>query len=227
MTIDPDKARPTRVDAVRNRERILEAAEAVFSAEGVSVPIDMVAERAEVGVGTVYRHFPTKEDLFEAIVMTRLEDLLALARSEASAESPSAALFSYLQEFSRQASAKHDLFDAMGAAGIDFKARCAEKVGEMKQRLGLLLTRAQDSGVVRQRHLGRRAHKPRHRNLPGSSPGRTRRQMPVGGWWESSVTASAFRTRPADRRVASWPQVGPDTKAACPDGCVCPARCRS
>ena len=115
----------------------------------MSAPIDMVAERAEVGVGTVYRHFPTKEDLFEAIVMTRLEDLLALARSEASAESPSAALFSYLQEFSRQASAKHDLFDAMGAAGIDFKARCAEKVGEMKQRLGLLLTRAQDSGVVR------------------------------------------------------------------------------
>ncbi len=149
MTTDPDKIRPTRVDAVRNRERILEAAEAVFSVEGVSAPIDMVAEQAEVGVGTVYRHFPTKEDLFEAIVMTRLEGLLALAQSEASAESPGAALFSYLQEFSRQASAKHDLFDAMGAAGIDFKTRCAEKLDEMKQRLGLLLTRAQDSGVVR------------------------------------------------------------------------------
>jgi AcrR family transcriptional regulator len=149
VTIDPDKVRPTRVDAVRNRERILEAAEAVFSAEGVSAPIDMVAERAEVGVGTVYRHFPTKEDLFEAIVMTQLEGLLALAQSEASAESPGVALFSYLQEFARQASAKHDLFDALGAAGIDFKARCAEKVDEMKQRLGLLLTRAQESGVVR------------------------------------------------------------------------------
>ncbi len=149
MTIDPDKIRPTRVDAVRNRERILEAAEAVFSVEGVSAPIDRVAERAEVGVGTVYRHFPTKEDLFEAIVMTRLEGLLALARSEVSAQSPGAALFSYLQEFSRQAWAKHDLFDAMGAAGIDFKARCAEKVDEMKERLGLLLRRAQDSGVVR------------------------------------------------------------------------------
>ncbi len=149
MTIDPDKIRPMRVDAVRNRERILEAAEAVFSVEGVSAPIDRVAERAEIGVGTVYRHFPTKEDLFEAIVMTRLEGLLALAQSEASAESPGAALFSYLQEFSRQAAAKHDLFDAMGAAGIEFKARCAEKIGEMKERLGLLLTRAQDAGVVR------------------------------------------------------------------------------
>jgi len=52
-----------RSDAMRNRERILEAAEAAFSADGVSVPIDTVAERAGVGVGTVYRHFPTKEDL--------------------------------------------------------------------------------------------------------------------------------------------------------------------
>ena len=149
MSIDPDRVRPRRVDAVRNRGRILEAAEAVFSVEGVSAPIDTVAERAEVGVGTVYRHFPTKEDLFEAIVMTRLEGLLALAQSEASAKSPGTALFSYLQEFSRQATAKHDLFDAMGVAGIDFKARCAEKLDEMKQRLGLLLKRAQDAGVVR------------------------------------------------------------------------------
>jgi len=139
-----------RSDAVRNRQRILEAAEAVFSAEGVSAPIDRVAEGAGVGVGTVYRHFPTKEDLFEAIVMTRLEHLLALAREKASAESAGAALFSYLQEFGRQATAKHDLFDALGAAGIDFKTRCAEKLDEMKARIGLLLTRAQVSGTVRQ-----------------------------------------------------------------------------
>ena len=141
MTTEPVEVRHKRADAVRNRERILEAAEAVFSTEGVSVPIDRV--------GTVYRHFPTKEDLFEAIVMTRLEGLLALAGAEASAEFPGTALFSYLQEFARQASAKHDLFDAMGAAGIDFKTRCAEKLDEMKARIGLLLTRAQVAGAVR------------------------------------------------------------------------------
>jgi AcrR family transcriptional regulator len=149
VTTDLPKIRSLRVDAVRNRERILEAAESVFSAEGVSAPIDRVAERAEVGVGTVYRHFPTKEDLFEAIVSTRLEDLLALAKAEASAESPGPALFSFLHEFARQATAKHDLFDAMGAIGIDFKTRCAEKLEEMKARMGLLLARAQESGVVR------------------------------------------------------------------------------
>jgi len=143
------EARPQRADAVINRKRILEAAEAVFSAEGVNVPIDRVAERAGVGVGTVYRHFPTKEDLFEAIVLTRLEDLLAAARAEASATAAGPALFSYLEQFARHASAKHDLFDALGAAGIDFKEHCSDKVDEMKQSVGLLLTRAQEEGSVR------------------------------------------------------------------------------
>jgi len=55
VTTEPVEVRHKRADAVRNRERILEAAEAVFSTEGVSVPIDRVAERAGVGVGTVYR----------------------------------------------------------------------------------------------------------------------------------------------------------------------------
>ena len=72
----PPGARPMRADAVKNRQRILEAAEEIFATEGVSVPIDAVAERAGVGVGTLYRHFPTKEALFEAIVMARLEYLL-------------------------------------------------------------------------------------------------------------------------------------------------------
>lgn len=146
---EPAETRRMRADAVVNRQRILDAAEVVFSAEGVSVPIDRVAERAGVGVGTVYRHFPTKEDLFEAIVITRLEDLLEIGRAEVTAPVPGAALFSYLQQFARQASAKHDLFDAMGAAGIDFKARCAGKLSEMKECIGLLLARAQEAGVVR------------------------------------------------------------------------------
>ena len=76
----PCESRPMRADAVKNRQRILEAAEAIFATEGLSVPIDTVAERAGVGVGTLYRHFPTKEALFEAIVMARLEFLLEIAK---------------------------------------------------------------------------------------------------------------------------------------------------
>src|SRR5580693_1548480 len=99
--------RPMRSDAVKNRQRILQAAEEIFATEGLSVPIDTVAERAGVGVGTLYRHFPTKEALFEAIVMARLDILLEIAKSYAAADDPGAALFSFLGEFATQASAKH------------------------------------------------------------------------------------------------------------------------
>jgi len=59
-------ARKPRVDAARNRARVLEVAYETFAAEGLSVPIDEIARRAGVGAGTVYRHFPTKEALFHA-----------------------------------------------------------------------------------------------------------------------------------------------------------------
>src|ERR1700722_14057085 len=59
--------RPLRADARRNRAKVLEAAEQVFASEGLAVPIDTVASRAGLGVGTVYRHFPTKQALFQPI----------------------------------------------------------------------------------------------------------------------------------------------------------------
>jgi AcrR family transcriptional regulator len=108
----------------------------------LSVPIDTVAERAGVGVGTLYRHFPTKEALFEAIVTARLEYLLEMAQGRATASDPGDALFSFLREFAQQASAKHDLFDALSSAGIDIKSSCAEMMDEMKRSIDLLLQRA-------------------------------------------------------------------------------------
>ena len=141
--------RPLRADAAKNRERILEAAEATFTAEGVAAPIDAVAERAGVGVGTVYRHFPTKEALFEAIVTARLDALTETTRELAGGSDPSEAVFAFLREFGRQASAKQDLFDAIDAAGLDIKSACAASVDELTRGIDLLLERAQASGAVR------------------------------------------------------------------------------
>ena len=138
-----------RADAVKNRQRILEAAEATFAAEGVSAPIDAVAQRAGVGVGTVYRHFPTKEALFEAIVITRLNELYEATIELAGVDDPGAALFSFLEEFGRQASAKQDLFDALNAAGIDVKSACATRVDDLKRGIDLLMERAKSAGAVR------------------------------------------------------------------------------
>ena len=67
--------RKPRADAVRNRELVLEAAKAVFSAGGAEASLEAVAKRAGVGIGTLYRHFPTREDLFEAVYRREVEQL--------------------------------------------------------------------------------------------------------------------------------------------------------
>jgi len=138
-----------RADAVKNRARILAAAEEIFAAEGVSVPIDTVAERAGLGVGTLYRHFPTKEALFEAIVVARLEQLVDSVRAQRDAPDPGAALFAFLCEFSGHASAKRDLFEALSSAGIDIKSQCFEMMDEMKRNIDQLRQRAAAAGAIR------------------------------------------------------------------------------
>jgi AcrR family transcriptional regulator len=141
--------RSQRADAVKNRLRILEAADDVFAAQGVSAPVDVVAEKAGVGVGTLYRHFPTKESLIEAVVVTRLEWLVAEMLGAADSPDPGEALFSSLHRFARQAATKRDLFDALGAAGVDIKANCADTFALLESAFTQLLDRAVASGAVR------------------------------------------------------------------------------
>src|SRR6267142_6309801 len=74
-----EPVRKPRADAIRNRERVLEAAKAVFSAGGPEASLEAVARRAGVGIGTLYRHFPTREALFEAVYRREVEHLADLA----------------------------------------------------------------------------------------------------------------------------------------------------
>src|SRR6202011_5302498 len=113
-------ARPLRADAVRNRARLLEVAYETFAAEGLSVPIAEIARRAGVGAGTVYRHFPTKEALFQAVIEDRMrrlgDDVHALLESAG----PGEALFSFLRSLVLQWGATdRGLVDAPAGLGID------------------------------------------------------------------------------------------------------------
>src|ERR1700759_1474566 len=72
-------ARRPRADAIRNRELVLQAAKAVFSAGGPEASLETVAKRAGVGIGTLYRHFPTREALFEAVYRREVQQLSDLA----------------------------------------------------------------------------------------------------------------------------------------------------
>jgi AcrR family transcriptional regulator len=130
-----------RADARRNRERVLRAARDAFAESGYDVPLDEIAARAGVGAGTVYRHFPSKEALFEAVTTARIEDLVADARARAATEEPGPAFFGFLGRVADEATSKRDLPDAIAIPGALQNA--------VRDALDLLLRRAQAAGAVR------------------------------------------------------------------------------
>src|SRR5246127_3293668 len=89
--------RKPRADALRNRERVLEAAKAVFSAGGADASLEAVAREAGVGIGTLYRHFPTREALYEAVYRREVEQLGDLAEQLQCAPEPVEALRRWLR----------------------------------------------------------------------------------------------------------------------------------
>src|SRR3954447_1741207 len=106
---------PLRADAQRNRQRVLDAARDAFAEAGRAVPLDEIAARAGVGPGTVYRHFPTKEALFEAVTEARLRDLVSHARAGADAADPGAAFAGFLAGRAGEAVARRNLQEAFAA----------------------------------------------------------------------------------------------------------------
>ncbi|GIF26841.1 AcrR family transcriptional regulator [Actinoplanes tereljensis] len=90
--------RSLRADAARNRSMLLAAAAEEFASRGMSASVADIARRAGVGKGTVFRHFPTKDDLLAAIVLDRIESLAALARKLYLADDAGQALFDFLDE---------------------------------------------------------------------------------------------------------------------------------
>src|ERR1041384_4997680 len=89
--------RKPRADAVRNRERVLEAAKLVFSAGGPDASLEAVARQAGVGIGTLYRHFPTREALYEAVYRREVDQLADLAEQLKQEAKPVDALRQWLR----------------------------------------------------------------------------------------------------------------------------------
>ncbi|MFI6094005.1 TetR/AcrR family transcriptional regulator [Lentzea sp. NPDC051213] len=128
-----------RADAARNREKVLAAARELFADQGYDVPLDEIAGRAGVGPGTVYRHFPTKQALFQAVTEERVTTMIATASEPA--DDPGAALFAFLERMADEAANKRDMSDAITVPTELRKA--------LQAALGTLLTNAQEAGAVR------------------------------------------------------------------------------
>jgi AcrR family transcriptional regulator len=133
--------RSPRADARRNREKVLRAAREAFATRGYGVPLDEIAALAGVGPGTVYRHFPSKESLFEAVIAARIQDLIDDATRRAADPDPGAAFFGFLGRMGEEAAAKRDLPEAISVDGTGQE--------EFRAVFGVLLTRAQQAGAVR------------------------------------------------------------------------------
>lgn len=138
-----------RADAERNKKLIVQAAQEVFATAGLAAPIDEIAERAGVGTGTLYRHFPTKEALFEAVVIGRVEDLVEDARRLIASNEPKTAFFQMLSQLLRHGDGHKDLMDALGKQSFDIQKAVPGVLAEMWSAVGKLLKQAQRAGTVR------------------------------------------------------------------------------
>lgn len=140
------EARPLRADARRNRERVLEAARAVFADSGHEAQMDEIARRAEVGVGTVYRHFPTKEALLAALMEDSFARIAANARAALDEPDPWKAFSSTLWFGAELLAANRGLTESLVAQPAD----CVmEHEAELHETMSELIGRAQAAGVLR------------------------------------------------------------------------------
>ena len=142
-------ARPMRADARRNHGRLLAAARTAFAEHGTDASLEDVARRAGVGIGTLYRHFPTRHALMSAVFQEAVTSLITRSRELAGAERPCAALVEWLGAIVTHAGEYRGLAQALMATCRDESSALARCNTPLREAGSLLLTRAQWAGSVR------------------------------------------------------------------------------
>jgi AcrR family transcriptional regulator len=136
--------RPHRADARRNFDALLAAAREAFNGEGIDVPLEDIARQAGVGIGTLYRNFPTRSDLVQAVYVSEIEELLEAARDTEGSE-PWDALEAWLRRFSGYVATKLALLQGLGKDSEMFRTCRAA----MFDAANPLFERALQAGEVR------------------------------------------------------------------------------
>jgi AcrR family transcriptional regulator len=142
-------ARPMRADAKRNYERLVTAARTVFAQEGGGASMEAIAREAGVGVGTLYRHFPKRIDVVEAVYREDVDELITVAETVVAELEPWPALVAWLEAFVRYAIGKKRFLNELHEAfekNPELRVASRERI---EGALGIVLDRAQQAGVVR------------------------------------------------------------------------------
>jgi AcrR family transcriptional regulator len=149
MKLSETIARKPRADAVRNRERVLEAAKLVFSAGGAEASLEAVARAAGVGIGTLYRHFPTREALFEAVYRREVQQLADLAEQLKQEARPIDALRRWMRSIVKFVATKKGMSAALALAAYKNPELLSSSFDRLTRAVGALLERAVATGEIR------------------------------------------------------------------------------
>jgi AcrR family transcriptional regulator len=141
--------RKPRADAQRNRERILEVAKQAFTRSGADTSLDDIAKQAGVGPGTLYRHFPTREELLKAVYRNELENLATAEEKFAETMPPVEALRAWLLLFVDAVAAKQIIAPALNTLVGDHKKVFEASYAQMHEAIRRLVKRAVKSGDIR------------------------------------------------------------------------------
>ncbi len=145
----PDAARPMRADAQRNRARLLECAVRAFSEQGPEVTLDAIAREAGVGIGTLYRHFPTREALIEAAYRNELARLCDAVPGLLAELPPDRALRVWMDQFIDYMTTKQGMADALRAVIASGGDPYATSRARLDEAVTALLAAGAEAGVVR------------------------------------------------------------------------------
>ena len=147
--IQAEQARRPRADAERNRTRLLYAARAAFASGRVPVTLEQIARDAEVGIGTLYRHFPTREALVEALYRKELADLCATAGDLLETHAPERALRAWMDGFADYVAAKREMAEALRAVFASGAVTVSQARGELTVAVKQILDAGIADGTLR------------------------------------------------------------------------------
>jgi AcrR family transcriptional regulator len=145
----PGAARKPRADAQRNREGLLEAAKAAFAEAGPEASLEEIARRADVGIGTLYRHFPTRDAIVEAVYRREVQQLADAAPRLVDALPPAEALRAWMRVFIDYIAAKKVIAPALKSLVGGGSALYADSSARINGAIALLVERARASGDIR------------------------------------------------------------------------------
>jgi AcrR family transcriptional regulator len=143
------QARKPRADSARNRQLLIDTAKAAFADVGLNVSLEEIARRAGVGIGTLYRHFPSREAIVEAVYRREVEQLAEAVPELLDCSPPGEALHKWMHLFVDYIATKRLIAPSLGAATGETSALRANSTALITQAVATLVKRAADSGAVR------------------------------------------------------------------------------